>query len=127
MNRYAATEGALGESLGKRLFNTRLELIGELDHRFGGINHPEGVRDAPAVYSGPKTNGEVRHSLAELLHRETAAMKLDNFVVRPRRRTVEKYAKFEAWNVPIDRCGAAGAGLRGWRVDCSRTSTRTGG
>ena len=28
-----ATEGALGESLGKRLFNARLELIGELDER----------------------------------------------------------------------------------------------
>ena len=42
------------------------------------------------MYSAPKTNGEVRHSVALLLHRETAAMKLDNFVVRPRRRTVEE-------------------------------------
>jgi type I restriction enzyme R subunit len=34
-----------------------------------------------------------------LLQRETAAMNLDNFVVRPRRRIVEKYAKPEAWAV----------------------------
>jgi type I site-specific restriction endonuclease len=31
-----ATEGTLGESLGKRLFNARLEMIGELDHRSTG-------------------------------------------------------------------------------------------
>jgi hypothetical protein len=31
----AGTEGAGGESLGARLFKNRLELIGELDHRFG--------------------------------------------------------------------------------------------
>ena len=92
-----ATEGTLSESLGKRLFNTRLELIGELDHL--SANQLEGVREASDTYGAPKTNGEVRHSVAALLHRETAAMKLDNFVVRPRRRTVEKYSKFDAWNV----------------------------
>ncbi len=35
-----ATEGALGESLGKRLFKARLELIGELDHRGAGDARP---------------------------------------------------------------------------------------
>jgi type I restriction enzyme R subunit len=94
-----ATDGALGESLGKRLFNTRLELIGELDHRDPATKQWEGVGETPATYSSPKTNGEVRHSVAVLLHREIAAMKLDNFVVRPRRRTVEKYSKFAAWTV----------------------------
>ena len=91
------TEGSLGESLGKRLFNTRLEVIGELDHRISAQSRY--VREAAATYGDPKTNGEVRHSLAELLHRETAAMNLDNFVVRPKRRIVEKYAKPEAWAV----------------------------
>jgi len=33
------------------------------------------------------------------LRAEVAAMNLDNFVVRPRRRVVEKYAKTEAWTV----------------------------
>jgi type I restriction enzyme R subunit len=94
-----ATEGALGESLGKRLFKTRLELIGELDHRHAEATHGTVVMEPTATYCDPSTNEEVRHLLAERLYRETAAMKLDNFVVRPRRRTVEKYAKPEAWIV----------------------------
>jgi type I restriction enzyme R subunit len=40
---------------------------------------------------------EVRAQVAALLHREVAAMNLDNFVVRPHRRTVEQYARREAW------------------------------
>jgi type I restriction enzyme, R subunit len=32
-----------------------------------------------------------------MLHREVAAMNLDNFIVRPRRRLVERYSKPEAW------------------------------
>jgi type I restriction enzyme R subunit len=94
-----ATEGALGESLAKRLFNARLELIGELDHRSDAEKGGQVVKEAAAAYGDPRTNDEVRRSLAELLQRETAAMNLDNFVVRPRRRIVEKYAKPEAWAV----------------------------
>ena len=44
-----------------------------------------------------RPNDEVRRATAELLHREVGAMNLDNFVVRPQRRIVEKYAKPEAW------------------------------
>jgi type I restriction enzyme R subunit len=41
---------------------------------------------------------ELRRETAEsLLHDEVAAMNVDNFVVRPQRRLVEKYAKPEAW------------------------------
>jgi type I restriction enzyme R subunit len=32
-----------------------------------------------------------------MLHQQVAAMNLDNFVVRPQRQFVEKYAKPEAW------------------------------
>lgn len=92
-----STEGALGESLGKRLFNSRLELIGELDHRGAEQKHVEAVREPVATYGDPKTNDEVRRVLAELLQRECAAMNLDNFVVRPKRRMVEKYSKPNAW------------------------------
>ena len=92
-----ATEGVAGESLGKRLFKTRLELIGELDHQSPADAEAQVVKEAEASYGGPKTNVEVRRSLAELLQRETAAMNLDNFVVRPRRRLVEKYTRPEAW------------------------------
>ena len=49
------------------------------------------------VYGEPKTEAEVRYSIAKLLHSEIASMNLDNFVVRPKRRLVEKYSKPEAW------------------------------
>ena len=93
------TEGALGESLGKRLFDARLELIGELDCRWAGEKNDHVIHESAATYNDPKTNEEVRRAVAELLQREVAAMKLDNFIVRPHRRLVEKYTKPEAWAV----------------------------
>lgn len=80
------TDGALGESLGKRLFKARLELISTLDGRLSGV-----------VHEGPDKEAELRREVADLLRREVAAMNVENFVVRPKRRLVEKYAKAEAW------------------------------
>ncbi len=71
------TEGNLADSLSKRLFTARLELIGELDAR--------------------QTDVEVRIETAGRLHQEVAAMSLDNFLVRPRRRVVERFAAEDAW------------------------------
>ncbi len=90
----ATTEGALAESLGKKLFKARLELVGELDQRLakGAAGEPRGTEGGE-----PVTEAGVRHATTEQLHKEVSAMKLDNFVVRPRRRVVEKYAKPEAW------------------------------
>ena len=91
-----ATEGSMAESLGKRLFNARLELISELDRGHGATE--AGAVGKPAAASGdPGTTKEVRAVTAEILQREVAAMNLDNFVVRPHRRFVEKYARPEAW------------------------------
>ena len=39
----------------------------------------------------------MRTDVASILHGEVAAMNVDNFVVRPRRRLVERYAKPDAW------------------------------
>ncbi|EQD67816.1 type III restriction enzyme, res subunit, partial [mine drainage metagenome] len=47
----------------------------------------------------PDSDDEVRAQIAALLHREVAAMNLGNFVVRPRRRSVEKYARPESWTI----------------------------
>ncbi len=91
-------DGAAGESLGKRLFNARLELVGELDKRAAATGLGV-VREGGTVYGEPVTDAEVRHGVTGLLHRETAAMNLDNFVVRRRRRVVERYAQPEAWLV----------------------------
>ena len=80
-----ASEGSLADSLGKRLFKTRLELIGEIDH--------------PSSASVDAASAELRGEVASLLNTEVAAMNLDNFVVRPKRRLIEMYAKPEAWQV----------------------------
>jgi len=90
-----ATEGSAVDSLAKRLFNVRLELIAALDGSREAL--AQVVREPAAIYGDPKTNEEVRQSVAELLQREVAAMNFDNFVVRPHRRLVEKYARPEAW------------------------------
>jgi type I restriction enzyme R subunit len=91
------TEGALGESLGKRLFNARLELIGVLDQKAEATGNSD-IADARAAPLGhPASEDEVRAQMAMLLHREVAAMNLDNFIVRPHRRLVEQYARPEAW------------------------------
>ena len=91
------TEGAAAESLGKRLFVTRLELLEELDRRVGVPAGTTAVTESPASYGDPTTDAAVRGAVAASLHREVAAMNLDNFLVRPRRRLVERYAKPEAW------------------------------
>ena len=89
-------DGEISESLGKRLFNARLELIATLDHQGGGVQLDK-VAETPSTYGDPKTNDAVRQSFANFLQREVAAMNLDNFMVRPHRRLVEKYAKPESW------------------------------
>ncbi len=91
-----ATEGSVGDSLGQRLFNARLELIATLDRR-RSKSEPGKVAEPVCTYNEPETDTAVRWSLAELLQREVAAMNLDNFVVRPQRRFVEKYARPESW------------------------------
>lgn len=83
----AATPGRLQDSLSKKLFTARLELIAEIDRqRKYGDQPPE----------------ELRGETAELLQREVASMDPNNFVVRPKRQYVERYANPEAWN-ELDR------------------------
>lgn len=72
-----ASEGALSPSLSQRLFTTRTELLAALE-RSGA---------SPAL----------RRATADLLHGQVAGMRLDNFIVRTRRREVEKYADRAAW------------------------------
>jgi hypothetical protein len=57
-----------------------------------------GARDVatPAVWE-PRSNTDVRQELAATLRAQVAAMNLENFVVRPRRRTVERYREGTAW------------------------------
>jgi len=94
-----ATEGASGASLGKRLFDARLELIGELDHRIGGGIGPGDAGETAEIYPEITTEAGLRRIVADALHTEVAAMNPDNFIVRSKRRIVEKYATPETWTV----------------------------
>jgi type I restriction enzyme R subunit len=80
------TEGSLGEPLGQRLFKTRLELISELDRKNAGLTQESTNHEF-----------ELRNQTALMLREQVSAMNLDNFVVRPKRRLVEKYSKAEPW------------------------------
>lgn len=84
-------EAPVADSLGTRLFKVRLELVGALDTK-------EAVADEGEAYGGePQTNAQVRQTLVSRLREEVSAMNLDNFIVRPKRRWVEKYQTTEPW------------------------------
>jgi type I restriction enzyme, R subunit len=76
-------EGAAGEALGKRLFKARVELIAALDKSL-----PDKKEEKTA---------ELRQETAESLRSQVAAMNVNNFIVRPKRRLVEQYAESKAW------------------------------
>ena len=87
----AGAEGSLTEALSTRLFKARLDLIQSLDV----LNPVANLKDVitPAPGSEPHLRGEI----AQLLRDRVAAMNVHNFLVRPRRQSVEKFAKAEAW------------------------------
>ncbi|HWG04385.1 MAG TPA: DEAD/DEAH box helicase family protein, partial [Beijerinckiaceae bacterium] len=96
----ATTEGNVARSLTQRLFDARLELIGVIDQEMTHEAASALMEGLAAVYGDePQANIQVRHDTAALLQRQTAAMNLDNFVVRPKRRLVELYAKPESWSL----------------------------
>jgi len=90
------TDGALAASLGARLFRARLELLAALDGRGEGI--PERVQEALPVYTDLVTETDLRRNTADLLRREVAAMNVGNFVVRTKRRLVERFTAPDAWS-----------------------------
>ncbi|MBK8804800.1 MAG: DEAD/DEAH box helicase family protein [Fibrobacteres bacterium] len=88
-----STDGSAGVPLGTRLFRARLELIKVID-------------DLTPAEPGEMESGEfdqgmrlVRKELGERLHFEVASMNLDNFIVRPKRRLVERFANLQSWLV----------------------------
>jgi type I restriction enzyme R subunit len=97
-----------GDSLGKRLFVDRVELIAEIDALDTALPPPSGTKGSLTdVERRFRSEAETRESLepyrqlraalADRLHDEVAGMSLDNFLVRPRRKLVEKFAKPGAW------------------------------
>src|SRR5262249_3775564 len=90
-------EGTIPEPLGTKLFKTRLALIEALDKRKD--DPPRGLREPAVPFGGSFSEPDVRRDTADLLYRQVVGMNLDNFVVRPRRKLVEKYGKADAWNM----------------------------
>lgn len=82
-------------ALSTRLFRARLEMVAELDRRVAAGTH---VAEAGSSYGDQLTDAQLRGELTGFLHQQVAAMNLDNFIVRPRRRWVEKFAKLSSWH-----------------------------
>lgn len=89
------SDGSAAEPLSSRLFKARLQIIAELDSKMA-TGHSTGETTAPA-YGDHLTEVQLRSDVAALLHSNVAAMNVDNFVVRPQRKHVDKFAKSEAW------------------------------
>src|SRR5690606_37879597 len=77
---YPSAESSSSASLGERLFTTRLALL-------AGIDAGERDEDLSAL----------REGLAARMHSQVTGMSLDNFLVRPKRRSVERFAEGSAW------------------------------
>ena len=89
-------DGSASEPLSTRLFKARLEIIGELDKKFPDGRH---AAEPQPQYGDQLNEPQFRVELASFLHRHVAAMNIDNFVVRPQRKSVEKYARADAWQI----------------------------
>lgn len=88
-------EGSTTEPLSTRLFKARLDIIAELDKK---LKRGEQVEDGAEQYGDTLTDAQLRRDVATMLHARVAAMNLDNFVVRPQRKAVERYAYMESWH-----------------------------
>ncbi|MDX6369347.1 MAG: type restriction enzyme subunit [Gaiellaceae bacterium] len=88
-----AVAGAGGESLRKRLFSERLELILAL-------------ADADGDGGGTTSEAGLRADTIALLRSAVEGMNVNNFLVRPHRRLVERYREKAPWE-PLEPDGAA--------------------
>ncbi|MGV3614086.1 MAG: DEAD/DEAH box helicase family protein [Fimbriimonas sp.] len=89
------TDGAAGQSLSQRLFAARLKLLGAMSHSKAGA---AAVRQHMVQYgSEPQTDAQVFDAIIDLLRTEVESMNTDNFIVRAKRRLVEKYRGTDAW------------------------------
>ena len=76
-------EGGAQESLSKKIFKQRLNLLLQLQQ-------PD--------YRGTTGDSDLRGSLENILHGEVTLMNPDNFIVRPHRRHLEKFSQREKWS-----------------------------
>jgi type I restriction enzyme, R subunit len=96
-------EAGTAKSLSERLFASRIDLVRALDEKGGkadGFSH-----GAQSPYAGagepPPSEAVIREGALKTLQDTVTGLNLDNFLVRQRRRAVEKYREPKAW-IPID-------------------------
>lgn len=88
------TDGSSGASLSQRLFAARLRLLSDLAKTPDGA---KSMRELLSLYGEPTTNEELLMSIIGILQADVASMNLSNFIVRAKRRLVEKYKEPEEW------------------------------
>jgi type I restriction enzyme R subunit len=96
-------EAGAAKSLSERLFASRIDLVRALDEKAG---KPDGLSaGAQAAYSAsgepPPSEAVIREGALKTLQDTVTGLNLDNFLVRQRRRAVEKYREPKSWT-PID-------------------------
>ena len=103
-----AKDAPVPPSLGEKLFVARLDLIGAIEGEQPTIKDapkPSGLAEELAPYT-PENGDEadqvrdvpsLRSALVQRLFEEVSQMTLDNFIVRPKRRHVEKFQDRSAW------------------------------
>lgn len=92
------TDGRMAEALGTKLFKSRVDLIAQIDELVGPPG-PGAVADSADVEDlRGLQEKDVRRLTAMRLLQEVKSMNRENFVVRPKRRLVEKFTKPESWN-----------------------------
>ncbi len=89
------SDGSAAEPLSTRLFKARLQVISELDSKLAAA--AKAGEPPPLPYGGHLSEAQLRAETAALLHQNVAAMNVDNFVVRPQRQYVDRFAKDQAW------------------------------
>ncbi|MCC5995847.1 MAG: DEAD/DEAH box helicase family protein [Oceanicaulis sp.] len=87
------------DTITKRIFIKRLELVAKLAPETGS-RPSEGVAEDGEPFLSEKDEGRnsLKKQLTDLLHDEVAAMNLDNFIVRARRKIVEPFQSRERWS-----------------------------
>lgn len=90
------SEPAVSKPLSERLFLSRLDLVGLLDDRL-----PSAAEGARSPYEGGQAMDErqLRNLVADQLYQYVTEMNVGNFIVRPHRQYIERYAQKDQWNL----------------------------
>jgi type I restriction enzyme R subunit len=99
-------EASGAKSLSERLFAARLDLVRALDDKAATLDGLSEGDQAPFTPAGgdppPPSEPVIRDSALKTLQDTVSALNLDNFLVRQRRRTVEKYREPQVWTPVTD-------------------------